>query len=218
MSEVSRDYWLGRWERGETGWHQKAPEPALTRAFAALAPTRVLVPLCGKSLDLAWLASRGHEVVGVEWSELACRQFFDEQRIPYQTSTMREFKVFSGGGVTLFNGDFFDLRPSDLESVSAIYDRAALIAQPPDLRARYAAHLKELARSLADRKSFTMLLIVLERNPPDGKGPPYSVSEQELRQLYEPDLKVSPLGRESVELGGSSGDHADECVYTLKFR
>lgn len=46
-------------------------------ATYGLAPdATVFVPLCGKSLDIGYLASLGYRVVGVELSELAVEQLF----------------------------------------------------------------------------------------------------------------------------------------------
>lgn len=208
---MDRDYWLGRWKRGETGWHQAEVEPELIRHFAALAPTRVLVPLCGKSLDLAWLASKGHEVVGVELSELAIREYFASQNMQPVTTREGAFQVFRGGGCTIFNGDFFELTSEQAGKVGAIYDRAALIALPPEMRARYARHLSSL---VGNDFSF-WLQLVLTRTPDDTQGPPFSISEQELQTLYASQYTVSPLHREAVESRTPGAHKTEQCVYRI---
>jgi thiopurine S-methyltransferase len=55
---------------------------------------RFLFPLCGKAVDMAWLASLGHTVVGIELAESALVQFFHEQKIEYNISQIDEFKVY----------------------------------------------------------------------------------------------------------------------------
>ena len=152
------EFWKDRWARGETGWHQDEVEPGLVAHLGGLAPTRVLVPLCGKSLDLAWLSSQGHEVIGIELSEIAVRAFFAEHALPVSESRRGAFTAFSSGTVTILLGDFFDLRPEDLGgTIGALYDRAALIALPAEMRARYARKITELVSCVArpglDRKS-----------------------------------------------------------------
>ncbi|MBC7692223.1 MAG: thiopurine S-methyltransferase, partial [Methylotenera sp.] len=135
---MKKDFWLKRWAQSEIGWHQTEVEPALIQWASGRRPGRILVPFCGKSLDLIWLKSQGHEVIGVELSELALKKFFSENAIASAQSSEGRFTVHRADGLTLFNGDFFDLTPEQLGSVDAVYDRAALIAQPPEMRNRYA--------------------------------------------------------------------------------
>src|SRR4051812_5121285 len=118
---MDKSFWNDRWQRGEIGFHQSEVEPALIDHFKGLAPTRVFVPLCGKSLDLAWLASQAHEVVGVELSALACDAFYAEHRLTPQCSKEGIFTVYRGGGVTIYNGDFFEFTPAMLGPIGGLY-------------------------------------------------------------------------------------------------
>lgn len=223
---MDHDYWLGRWERGETGWHQTEVEPALIRYFQDLEPTRVLVPLCGKSLDLAWLASRGHEVIGVELSGTACREYFVAQGIPFRESAQGRFQRFEGGGVTIFNGDVFSITPLEVGRLGAVYDRAALIALPPQLRSRYAAKLRELIEPTlaetscstrpAGSSTFRFLQLVIERTPHNEKGPPHSVPESEVRALYGNQFKISLQKTELLDVGQPSGTISEEKIFLLE--
>jgi thiopurine S-methyltransferase len=198
---MDRAYWMGRWSRGETGWHQAEPEPALVRFFGTLASTRVFVPLCGKSLDVAWLSAR-HSVLGVEWSELACRAFFEERQITPRESKQGPFLRFEGGNVVLLCGDFFALEPGDLEGVGAVYDRAALIALPRAERERYAQHLLGLVSTARD---LAFLQLCLERSPSDENGPPFSVDEAELRAHYGSAFRLEFIESEDVPLAQREG-------------
>ena len=75
------DFWQDRWRTRQVGFHQPAPHPFLERWWPSLglpSGTRVYVPLCGKSLDMVWLAVRGYHVVGSELSEIAVAEFFGE--------------------------------------------------------------------------------------------------------------------------------------------
>lgn len=210
---MNPDFWKGRWERGEIGWHQTEVEPGLITHFGDLKPTRVLVPLCGKSLDLAWLASQGHEVLGVELSELAVRSFFSEQGLSPTVSARGKLTAYTAGSVTILQGDFFDLSPGDLAGpIGALYDRAALIALPQPMRARYAAHLSTLVRRNA-ASGFTHLQLVLERTPHDEEGPPHSVPETEIRALYGALYQITCLGRELLNEDGER--RIEECTYRM---
>lgn len=214
-SPANNSYWLGRWERGETGWHQAEFEPALIEEFSNLTPTRVFVPFCGKSRDLKWLVSQRHEVVGVELSELACRAFFEESQISFQESKRGVFKVFQAKSLTIFQGDYFALTAEELGEIGAVYDRAALIALPEDLRARYAAHMKSLLPLDSKHAKFEFLQMLPERVPSDTQGPPFSVTEKELHSLYGDRFKIRLISREREEMREPSSSQAFECVYRL---
>ncbi len=78
---MDASFWHNRWQTNQTGWHERAVNPLLITHFPSLnVPPggRVFVPLCGKSLDLGWLLSRGYAVAGAELSELAVTQLFAE--------------------------------------------------------------------------------------------------------------------------------------------
>ena len=45
---------------------------------------KILVPMAGKTVDIKWLADKGHEVVAVEISQSACREVFQRDDIPFE--------------------------------------------------------------------------------------------------------------------------------------
>ena len=184
-SDFWPNFWQEKWQQGQIGFHQDEFEPLLVKHFAAVPPGRVLVPLCGKSRDMIWLGNQGHQVLGVELSVLACEAFFSEN-FPGQT-VKREpkgpFTLFSLGQYTLLCGDFFALTAADLLGVTALYDRAALIALPPELRARYAGHLKEVLPKTT-KAPLPTLIITIEYPQEKFDGPPFSVGPAEVMRLY----------------------------------
>jgi thiopurine S-methyltransferase len=173
------DYWLERWQEGRIGFHREHENPRLVEHHErVLGPTiRVLVPLCGKSADLEWLAVQGHEVVGIELSDLAARAFFTERRVEPKQDQRGKFVAYSHGAISIFVGDFFDATPELTGYCDGVYDRAALIALPAELRARYAAHLPSLLAPKA-----RMLLVTLDYDA-EG-GPPFRVAPHEVGELY----------------------------------
>lgn len=192
---MEASFWHDTWATQQIGFHLDRPNPILVRHAALLgAKSRVLVPLCGKSHDLAWLAERGHEVVGVELSELAARAFFDEHELSPTESTLGPYKRFSSGAVQILCGDFFALERAHLGgSLSAVYDRAALVALPPPMRERYAKHLSELMPPRTPA-----LLVTLEHTGSGEAGPPFSVTSAEVRARYEADFTVTELERNDI--------------------
>jgi thiopurine S-methyltransferase len=91
-------------------------------------------------------------------------------------------------GLTLYCGDVFAVTAAHLSGVSAVYDRAALVALPGALRQRYVSHLGALLMP-----GTVGLLVALERTVAVDAGPPFSVPEQDVRALYEPAFSVLRL-------------------------
>ncbi|XXF07141.1 thiopurine S-methyltransferase [Pseudomonas sp. D2-3] len=172
-------FWLQRWHANQIGFHARQVNDLLQRHWATVAGASeapVLVPLCGKSLDIAWLAARGHRVVGVELAEVAVAAFFAEQRIQPVISEEGAFKVYRHGRVELFCGDFFALEAKHLQDCALFYDRAALIALPAEMRERYVHHLQQIL--LPESHG---LLVTLDYDQRLMDGPPFSVSDAEVR-------------------------------------
>ncbi|MEO6264756.1 MAG: thiopurine S-methyltransferase [Luteimonas sp.] len=190
------DFWQQRWREGRIGFHQEHVTPLLQQHWDAIgvpAGGRVFVPLAGKSLDLLWLAARGHRVLGVELSQLAVEQFFAEHGL---TTTLRESEYgthYSAAEIELVCGDAFALDADVLADCTGVYDRAALIALPPEMRKRYAAEL--YARLPAGCRG---LLVTLEYPQHEKDGPPFSVHEDEVRALYGRDWAVEVLERGDI--------------------
>lgn len=217
------EFWHERWRLGQTGFHLGVVNPQLVKHYTQLqapgaAPARILVPLCGKSLDLGWLADRGHEVVGVELSELAVHTCFAERGLDPDIDTLGPYRRHRAGKLELLCGDVFDLRAEHVGAISALYDRAALVALPEPMRARYVPHLAGVVPS-----GTRGLLVSFEYEPEHVGGPPFSVHEREVRALYEPFYTVTLLAREDIldaeprfrERGITS---LHECVYALTRR
>ena len=141
---MEKNFWLERWEREEIGFHQNEINPYLRQYWQELHLARgseVFVPLCGKSRDMLWLREQGHSVLGVELSAIAAQAFFKENDCAPQHVTGGKFERYETDGMRILCGDFFDLGKDDLAQVGAVYDRASLVALPPEMRERYARHL-----------------------------------------------------------------------------
>lgn len=190
---MTPDFWLERWRRGETGWHLNEINLHLQTFWPRLelpAATRVFVPLCGRTLDMLWLAGRGHRVVGVELSELGVRAFFEEQGLTPVILDKPPFRQYQVDELTLLCGDFFQLTPAHLAGVGAVYDRASLIALPPAMRPRYASHFKRIVPAGASG-----LLITLDYAQAEMAGPPFAVSQDEVIQLFGDRFRIDPWAR-----------------------
>lgn len=180
MGAMDQDFWLQRWQSQQTGWHLEHPHVLLAPALQQLAdpPGAALVPLCGKSQDMAALAARGYAVLGVEFAELAVAAFFEEHGVTPEVRQQAPLMRWRGGPWTIFQGDFFALPASVWGEVGLIWDRAALSALDASLRCRYAEHLCTLAPAGA-----VMALVTFEHAAGDD-GPPFSVSQEEVAALF----------------------------------
>ncbi|EKT4507791.1 thiopurine S-methyltransferase [Pseudomonas aeruginosa] len=175
-------FWQQRWADNQIGFHQAQVNPYLQTYWPQLqlAPgSRVLVPLCGKSLDLGWLAGQGHRVLGVELSRRAVEDFFREHGLEAEVRQQGAFEVWRSGDVQLWCGDFFALRAEDVADCVGLYDRAAVIALPVQMRARYMQLLSGLLPT-----SCRGLVVTLEYDQSLLAGPPFSVRDEELRQGF----------------------------------
>lgn len=173
-------FWASRWNEGRIGFHEgKANELLSTYADKLGEGRNVLVPLCGKTEDMAYLAARGHHVVGIEAIESAVQAFFAEHRLTPTTRKGNGVTIYDAAGITILAGDFFAATREDAGPLDALYDRAALIALPPDVRPSYAKRCAELLSPGAKG-----LLVTLEYPEGATTPPPHSVPEAEVRALY----------------------------------
>lgn len=173
-------FWLDVWTSGEYGFHQSKFNPLMMKYFSRLdlkTGDLIFVPLCGKSIDMLWLVERGFRVLGIEISELACEQFFSENSIPVMKKKEGDFIRYSSEHVDLLCGDYFALTPALLSDVCGIYDRAALVALPMEMRTDYAKKMDELT-------SAPMLLLTFTYPEEKMEGPPFSVPTEEVARLY----------------------------------
>lgn len=191
------EFWLQRWQQNRIGFHHDQPMPLLQKHWPVLAlpkDSRVLVPLAGKSLDMLWLAAQGHRVLGVELSPLAVQQFLADNRLhaDVHDSPMGRHHVISDR-IEIIQGDVLGLDEATLASCAAVYDRAAVIALPADMRKRY-------ARAVYDRlpRGSRGLMITLEYPQQEMDGPPFSVDTDEVHALLGARFEVERLERRDI--------------------
>jgi thiopurine S-methyltransferase len=190
------DFWLQRWRDNQIGFHQDKPTPLLLKHWPAIGMpvgATVFVPLAGKSLDMVWFASEGYRVLGVELSPLAIKQFITEHGVVPEVRESKYGTHYLAGSVEIIQGDVFALDSAALEDCSVVFDRAALVALPPDLRRCYVDEVYSLLP-----QGCRGLLITLEYPQDEKQGPPFSVTEAEVRELYQRDWHVDVLERRDI--------------------
>ena len=198
---MERKFWLEKWRNGQIGFHRTKVHSRLAQFFDQFnlkEREKVFLPLCGKTLDIAWLLEREVHVVGVELSLIAVEQLFEELRIEPEVTVQRNFQVYRSESLTIYHGDFFNLTSNELKGVKGIYDRASMVALPMEMRRRYAAHLIEITHAAPQ------LLITFHYDQGLMFGPPFAVLESEVQAHYCEAYNVKALVSANLE-GGLKG-------------
>jgi len=210
---MDTSFWHQRWAKNEIAFHESKANPLLVKHFTELSLARgrrVFVPLCGKTLDVSWLLSKGYRVAGAELSQIAIEQLFTELGAQPEISTVGEIEQWSANNLDIFVGDIFALSKKMLGPVDAIYDRAALVAFPAEMRNRYTAHLAEITGKAPQ------LLICYDYDQRLMEGPPFSVSNEEVERHYTGKYELRLISSADV-IGGLKGKAAaKENVWLLR--
>jgi thiopurine S-methyltransferase len=232
---MNPEFWHKRWQEKRIGFNQSAVNPLLTEYIGHLdlvAGSRIFVPLCGKSIDMVWLAAQGYDVVGVELVETAVQEFFAEQNIQPIVSQHKEnsdIKCYQGQlvdseeqrTITLWVVDIFALTSTDIGIIDAIYDKAALIALPADMRTKYSEQIRQLSGNVKntdsdDNKAAPQLLITLNYDQSKKGGPPFSVSHDQVQQYYGSHYQICELTSEPASIGSVPDLKVTEHIWLLK--
>ena len=210
---MQHEFWHNKWQKNEIGFHLPDANPLLVKHFPALQlkqGARVFLPLCGKTLDIAWLLAQGYQVAGAELSALAINELFKNLNLTPTITKLGDITHYSAANIDVFVGDIFNISASILGHVDAVYDRAALVALPLAMRKMYSAHILTITQAAPQ------LLVCFEYDQSQMDGPPFCVSADEVRMHYQQQYAINLL--ESAGLaGGLKGKLAAlEQVWWLK--
>ena len=214
---MQASFWLESWRNRNIGFHQAATHAALLQCWPQTgAAGLVLVPLCGKTLDMLWLAKRGYDVVGVELAEAAVLEFFSDNQLGYRHSELEGMGCYQAEHhrIRFYVGDFFRFAEAwDGAPFDSLYDRGALVALPLDMRAAYVVACKKL---LVARP--TGLLISFEYHQQQMPGPPFSVEAAELERYWGGQLQLQARvdAMDALPKARASGlSQLDECWWSI---
>ena len=189
---MTRTLWHDRWEQGRISFHKSDFNANLLEHWSDIATNpkaNVFVPLCGKTRDMVWLAQQGHSVTGCELVELGVKAFFDDNLLTAEVTEQAELKLWQHAPFAIYQGDYFKI-PKSAVDAEYLYDRAALIALPKPMRAQYAEQLTKIAPNLKSG-----LLITLEFDDSHYDGPPFSVPENEVIELFNSEFDIEIVAR-----------------------
>lgn len=209
---MEASFWHERWEKNQIGFHESEANALLVNNFASLnlkQDSRIFLPLCGKTCDIAWLLDKGYRVVGAELSEIAIKQLFEDLDATPEVSTQNALTHYHAEGIDMFVGDIFDITADILGPVDAVYDRAALVALPPETRVKYTKHLQVITHTAKQ------LLICFQYDQSLMSGPPFSIVAEEVQQHYAATYNIENLETGDVEGGFKGKIPATEAVWLL---
>lgn len=227
-SIMNPEFWQARWQDKRIGFNQPEVNPLLIKYFSVLdlpAGSKIFVPLCGKSIDMVWLTAQGYDVVGIELVESAVQEFFTEQNIApiitrnaatqnaAESANDSNIKCYQGQlanqTIKLWVADIFALTAADIGHIDAVYDRAALIAMPADMRSRYSDQVRQLSDNAPQ------LLLTLNYDQNAWAGPPFSISSAQIQQYYGGDYQIDELEGEPSTLNANPEMAVTEHVWLL---
>ena len=210
---MDASFWHQKWEKNEIGFHQNEANPLLVKYFSGLSlakGSRIFIPLCGKTRDIAWLLTNGYCVAGAELSKVAIKQLFAELGVEPKISSIGKLEHYSATNIDVFTGDIFDLSGNTPGQVDAIYDRAALVALPLEMRKQYTKHLMQIT----DIAPQLLISYVYDQSAID--GPPFSISNEEVNQHYADNYGLTLIASADVSGGMKGKCAATENVWLLK--
>lgn len=199
---MEQSYWHDKWESADTAFHQSGYNGQMLAHFPSLNLAKgasVFVPLCGKTRDIAWLLEQGYAVSGAELSETAVVALFEDLGIAPKISVHGALTLYCSERLAIWVGDIFALTAADLGAVDAIYDRAALVALPDEMRARYVAHLMEITGGARQ------LLLTFAYDQSKMAGPPFSNTADMVQGYYRDHFTVSQVGASEIPPPGLKG-------------
>jgi len=207
------EYWHERWNDRKIGFHQKQTNPLLEKHYSLLDTEEgdhIFVPLCGKTLDISWLLARGHQVTGCELNETAVIELFQELNIEPSISTVGDHKCYESGRMRIWVGDFFQLTSQQIGKIDFIYDRAAFVALPPEMREKYTQRL------LSVSQGSTQLLITICYQEGIAEGPPFRITDSIVNDAYQSHYDISRLSGQNYEDGLDGKHPLTETAWLLK--
>ncbi len=194
---MSNRLWREKWERNDIAFHQDMVNPLLQRFLSRLtllAGDRIVVPLCGKSLDMDWIARMGFRVIGIELSDIAIQAYFDALRVVPSHQRQGRFVRWWHEDAEIWCGDIFDLTTDDLGKVKALYDCAALTALPAGVRERYIGHFSETL------PQETEILLITTETPDERRFNSVLTIDSEIKALYGARYRINLLhGQNSIK-------------------
>ncbi len=217
---MNNQLWIAKWKRNDIAFHQLSINPLLQRYIANLnlsSGDQILVPLCGKSIDITWLSKSKFHVIGVELSEIAIQAYFDALKVIPEKHHQRHFTKWSYQNIEIWCGDIFDLKKMDLAKIKLLYDNASLTAFSAEDRIQYVRHFSD------NLPHDCQILLITDETPDDQQFNSMKTIDSEVTALYAAHHKIELLHGENCfkkdpEYPEGPNRPMEEKVYLIKRR
>jgi thiopurine S-methyltransferase len=195
------DDWADDFKNDNVCWQSPIVSPLLRKYRTEFlgddaVSVRILVPLSGISLDLLYIARlpEVREVIGAEYSDLACRRLFETAGIGYKirriNAKIAEYiSTDKDAPLRIFQGDFFELDSKLIGRVDRVFDRAAYVALPyqnTELKERY---IRKIANMLTPDGLMLFASMAQLPRPPEQQDihiPPFCYRADEVAKAFSP--------------------------------
>lgn len=172
MSGPTPDFWQNLFEQQATRWDRGNASPQLLSWLDsdALQPCRIAVPGCGGGWEVAELARRGFDVIGLDYTPAAVERTRDLLASHKLTARVEQADVLAW-------------QPD--APLDAIYEQTCLCAIHPDLWTGYAAQLHRWLKP-----GGTLFALFMQMVRPGAtqeglvEGPPYHCDINAMRALF----------------------------------
>jgi thiopurine S-methyltransferase len=205
------------WKRNDIKFHQPVISSLLQQYLPQLhlnTNDSILVPLCGKSLDMDLLADSGYHVMGVEVSNIAIQAYFDARGVKPRKEKKEKFIRWWHQNIEIWCGDIFNLTANDIGHIRTLYDCAALTAFPADSRPYYVRHFHE------NLSPHSQILLITVETADGQQQDSSSTIDREVQALYEKHYRIDLLHgqrsfKQDPEDPGGPNRTMEEKVYLL---
>ena len=192
---MSNKIWKDKWKRNDIAFHQSTSNHLLKKYISQLnisAGADILVPLCGKSLDMNILANLGYNVIGIELSNIAIKAYFEALNVKPTREKYKRFITWKYKNTEIWCGDIFDLTKKEIGHIGVLYDNTSLTAFSPDIRPQYVQHFHDM---LSEKNQ---ILLITTETPDETQINSAMTIDDEIQSLYERQYHITLLHGERV--------------------
>lgn len=171
MTTLNPDFWQNHFEQHHTPWDRGSTSPQLMIWLETqlLQPCRIAIPGCGQGWEVATLAARGFQAIGIDYTEAAVK-------IAREKLSSQDLKA------EIIQADVLEYQP-DIP-FDAVYEQTCLCAISPDYWIRYATQLQRWIRP-----NGALYLLFMQIDRPGARkgqvqGPPFHCDINAIHALF----------------------------------
>jgi len=185
----NQEFWGARYQSKNIGWQLADVHPKLLEYLPMITkgqkPKKFFIPLSGKTIDIPYLISLGHQVFAIEFLPETIEEWNVEHSLGLKHDKATSIFSTDDGQLTVFSGDFQNCPIENWGPFDVIWDRAAFIALDYSLRSQYAELLKRSVQADSQNEhEFQFLLQTVEYDKKLYGGPPQCVTDDDIKKYF----------------------------------